>query len=247
MTARSKPRCSARRFLLLCLLPALLLPSCAPVVLGFPFAEASSHVLFIGNSFTYYNDGVDQELKGLDPSIAVQRTAVGGYTLKDQWESGQAADAIRSQHWNYVVLQEQSQMPVIGEAQFLAYASRLSEAIRAQRAEPVLFMTWQRPDSVQGGVTTTNLANAYYRVGSQVGARVAPVGIAFANALYQRPQLALNSEDGHPTAAGTYLAACVLYATLFAKSPAGLGYAPAGISQDERDFLQRIAAQSAGY
>ncbi len=242
-----RPRGGTRVLLLLSLLLALLVPACAPVAIGFPFTEPSSRVLFIGNSFTFYNDGVDQDLKGLDPSLAVQRVAVGGYTLKDHWESGQAAQAIRSQHWNYVVLQEQSQMPVIGEAQFSTDASLLSEAIRADGAEPILFMTWQRPDSVQGGVTTSNLANAYYQVGSQVGARVAPVGIAFANALYERPELALNIGDGHPTAAGTYLAACVIYATIFAESPVGLGYAPAGITQDERDFLQQIAAQAAGY
>jgi hypothetical protein len=229
------------------MLLALVLSSCDLTGVGFPLAEPSSRVLFIGNSFTYYNNGVDEALKGLDHSIAVQRIAVGGYALMDHWQRGQAIDAIHSQRWDYVVLQEQSRLSVIGPSQFSAYAAKLSNEIRAAGAQPVLFMTWQRPDSVQSGVTTENLAAAYHRVGSQVGAKVAPAGQAFADALHERSQLSLYSEDGHPTVAGTYLAACVIYATLFGKSPAGLAYAPPGISADERQFLQRIAARSMGY
>jgi hypothetical protein len=73
------------------------------------------------------------------------------------------------------------------------------------------------------------------------------VGLAFARALQERPELALNVQDGHPTVQGTYLAACVIYATIFAKTPFGIHYSLSGISQDERDFLQRIAAESTGY
>ena len=232
--------------LLLGILVAAQLTSCQP---GSPlsFAPPSSRVLFIGNSFTFYNGGVDQEVRGLDPSIEVKQLAVGGYSLKDHWDGGQAISTIRSEKWNHGVLQEQSQAPVTGPTNFLAYAAKLNGEIRADGAQTVLFMTWQRPDSIQYGVTTQNLANTYYRAGNQLGARVAPVGLAFARALQQKPTLALNIQDGHPTPQGTYLAACVLYATIFQKTPVGIPYAPSGVSADERNFLQKVAAEIMGY
>ncbi len=55
---------------------ALLLSSCSAGGI-LPVAAPFSRVLFIGNSFTFYNDGVDQQVKGLDPSIAVERQAIG--------------------------------------------------------------------------------------------------------------------------------------------------------------------------
>ena len=105
-------------------------------------------------------------------------------------------------------------------------------------------MTWERPDSVQYGVTTQSLATSYYAAGNRFGVKVAPVGLAFALALQERPELALYASDGHPTVRGTYLAACVFYATLFGKSPVGITYAPSGIPAQDRDFLQKVAAQS---
>ena len=46
---------------------------------------------------------------------------------------------------------------------------------------------------------------------------------------------------GHPTPAGSYLAACVLFKTIFERSPVGLPYAPRGVDAAARDHLQRIA------
>ncbi len=155
--------------------------------------------------------------------------------------------AIKGQQWNFVVLQEQSQLPVTAQTQFIQYASKFSNEIKAVGAQPILFMTWQRPDSVQFGVTTHNLAYAYWAAGNQAGAKVAPVGLAFSLALEKKPGLALYVEDGHPTVAGTYLAGCVLYATMFGKSPVGINYAPAGMPQEDRDFLQQVAAEIMGY
>jgi hypothetical protein len=54
----------------------------------------------------------------------------------------------------------------------------------------------------------------------------------------------LYGSDGHPTAAGTYLAACVVYDTILGRSPVGIAYADPSISPELRTFLQRIAAES---
>ncbi len=229
------------------LIVQVLLSACAPLQSMAPALQPSSRILFIGNSFTFFNGGVDQQVRGLDPSVEAKELAVGGYTLADHWNAGQALDAIRGGHWNYVVLQDQSQAPVNSPDEFVEYAGKFDGQVRAAGGQTVLFMTWERPDSIQYGVTTQALAEAYYAAGNQFGIIVAPVGSAFAQAIQQKPDVVLYAQDGHPTVEGTYLAGCVLYATILGKSPVGLGYAPPGISNEDRDFLQQVAGQVTGH
>ena len=72
---------------------------------------------------------------------------------------------------------------------------------------------------------TAALAEAYTQAANQNDAFVIPAGLAFARSLARRPELILHASDKrHPSLAGTYLAACTVYAALFKKSPEGLGY-----------------------
>ena len=68
-----------------------------------------------------------------------------------------------------------------------------------------------------------------------------PAGLAFAKAIAKRPDVELYVADKrHPSLAGTYLAACTVYATLYRKSPVGLAYT-AGLSPDLATLLQTSA------
>jgi hypothetical protein len=228
---------------------ALILASCSSLVnLGAKTGLLpSTRILFIGNSYTYFNGGIDQHLEGLDPSSATQSIAVGGYTLQNHWNDGNALQTIRTGKWDYVVLQEQSQTPILDSGRFRLYAQEFDGAIKNSGAKTILLMTWERPDSVSLGVTTARLAAAYNAVGAFLGAKVAPAGIAFADSLRSKPDLQLYGADGHPTMYGTYLAACVVYATIFQHSPVGNPYADSSISSETRTYLQQIAAQSSGF
>ncbi len=208
---------------------------------------ASTHILFIGNSYTYFNAGIDNQLKGLAPNSSTSVLAVGGSTLSDHWNAGAALAQIRQRGWDYVVLQEQSQTPILDSGKFFNAVRDFDVAVRASGAHTILLMTWERPDSVKIGVTTENLAVAYEKVGSELDIPVAPAGLAFAHSLGERPDLILYGQDGHPTVYGTYLAACVLYGTIFRKTPVGNPFSDKSISPLIRDYLQKIAAQSLGY
>jgi hypothetical protein len=200
-------------------------------------------ILFIGNSFTWYNNGLDKELEALAPGTVTARVVAGGYTLEQHWNEGKALQKLRERKWDYVVLQEQSQTPVFDARKYHDYARRFDEEIRRSGARTILLMTWERPDSVKQGVTTANLAASVNALGSRLGVKIAPAGLAFARSLQRRPGLPLTVEDGHPTVAGSYLAACVLYGTLFGRSAEGIVYADRGIAADIRDHLQRVAAE----
>jgi hypothetical protein len=209
--------------------------------------QPGTKVFFLGNSFTSHNGGLGAQLAAMAPGCRAQIYAPGGFTLQEHWNDPGETATIRTGHFDFVVLQEQSQTPVYDRALFASYAGDLARLIKASGAKPILLMTWQRPDSVQWGVTTANLAAAYQSVGAAIGAKVVPAGLAFCNAQTLRPDIALNVSDGHPTLAGTYLAACVVYGTIFNRSPMDISHTPPGISPEDGAFLKQVAAQTLGY
>ena len=233
---KNRPGSFIQRVFFFCLV-ALFLAACA--------SPKSPRILFIGNSYTYFNSGIDKQLQGLAPHIATSLIGVGGYTLRDHLNAGAATQSIRQAQWDYVVLQEQSQTPVLDPQKFFEAVRDFDVEVRASGAHTILLMTWERPDSINYGVTTANLAAAYQKVGSELDIPVAPAGLAFARSLSERPDLILYSQDGHPTLYGTYLAACVLYSTIFGESPVGNLYSDRSISPGIRDYLQGIAALQA--
>jgi hypothetical protein len=207
----------------------------------------TARILFIGNSYIEVNGGIDKQLEGLAPSIETSRIDAAGYTLERHWTDGKAIQAIRQGGWNYVVLQEQSQTPIFNQKQFNNYVRSFDMEIKSIGAKTILLMTWERPDSVRYGVTTANLANAYNSIGRATSARVAPAGLAFARSLRDKPNLTLYNQDGHPNTYGTYLAACVLYMTIFVASPVGNPYSDWSISPELRAYFQQIAAETPAY
>jgi hypothetical protein len=93
------------------------------------------------------------------------------------------------------------------------------------------------------------LNGAYFDIAKELGATVAPVGVAWKMALAADPPFVLHRPDkSHPNPTGTYLAACVFYATLFDTSPVGLpgevgqgGKVLVSIPGEEATRLQEIA------
>jgi len=83
-------------------------------------------------------------------------------------------------------------------------------------------------------------------VGDRLLVSVIPAGLAFAASLAAKPALVLNQYDGHPTPAGTYLAGCTAFATIYHTSPVG-NTAHGGLSADVAQHLQKMAAKVTGH
>jgi len=208
-----------------------------------PPPQGPLRVLFVGNSLTYFNNGIDYHLRGLAPNLQAVSVSQSGYSFKYHTEDERTLQAIRNGPWNYVILQDQGQLPVINPSFSEYYAKAIAQVIRDSGSKPLLMMTWERRDSLDQGVNTRNLANAYNTLGKTLNALVIPVGLAFEQAYRTRPDLALDADDAHPTIYGTYLAACVLYGFLIHQSPVGLVYRDPAISAEDAAFLQQIAAK----
>ena len=207
----------------------------------------AKRVLFIGNSFTSINGGLDKQLERLAPSVVATSVTYGGFTLENHWTDGHAVQAIGRDGWTDVVLQDQSVAPVLSATEFDQYGRAFDGEVRRVGAETVLLMTWERPDVVNAGVTSSALAAAYDRLGGALAAKVAPAGTAFAASLRERPDLVLNLQDGHPTAFGTYLAGCVVYGTVFGRTPVGNVASDPTLPPDLQAYFQAVAAGVLGY
>ena len=211
--------------------------------------------MFIGNSYTSTHDlpGMVARLaRSRGRNVFVESLAGGGMALHQHLAAQGTALALRSRSWSHVVLQEQSILPALpGEREGWMFPAvrRLAAMARAQGAEPVLYLTWARRDVLaEFGFRDlphlqAALAEGYLAIGDEIGAAVAPVGPAWLAAAARGFDCWL-AEGSHPTVTGTYLAACVLYATLFREDPSGLPALP-GIGLDEAGGLQAVAASVA--
>lgn len=189
-------------------------------------APRSIRVLFVGNSYTLYNDlpWVTSVLSFSAPGarpLEVSSVAMMGATLKEHWEDGFALKRISEGPWDYVVLQGQSQRPMTDPEEIRKYARLFDREIKAAGAKTVLFATWARRDRPEQQPV---IDEVYGGLARELGAELAPVGAAWQSALAARPDLILyrDDADNHPTAAGTYLTACVIFSTIYGRSPEGL-------------------------
>jgi hypothetical protein len=210
-----------------------------------PARRHSISVLFIGNSFTARND-----LPGLIARLAAAHgielkhrlISVGGASLRTHWNKGEAAEAIRGGRYDYVVLQEQSTLPVKNAARMKENVRLFDQAIRAAGSKTALYMTWARRHAPE---TQAAITEAYASVGREVGATVVPVGVAWQQFLRGHERPALHDKDAsHPSRAGSYLAACVFLAALLGRSPAGLDVDVDGLDPADAKLLQQAASHA---
>lgn len=224
-----------------CVLPLLLLLSFAAPSrsAAAPPARKEVRILFIGNSLTYVNE-LPTELQAVAkagypdlPAVHCEQVTVGGATLRRHWDEGKALEKIKAGGWDYVVLQEQSQTPIVNRGQMFEYAKKFDEAIGQAGAKTVLYMTWpsrKKPDDLAA------LASAYRDLGKELGAEVVPAGEAWRESEKQSPAIDLYAADGvHPSPAGSYLATCCFAEVLWGEPHKPLPRRIAGGDGPNRD------------
>ncbi len=221
-------------------------------------------ILWIGNSYVTTNDLpflVYKLALSNGDTIIYDNASPGGSNLAQHSTNSTTLSKINAQNWDYVVLQEQSQMPSFSPSQVQTdtypYAALLNDLILANDSctETVFYMTWGRkygdasncaiyPPVCTFDGMQARLRQSYVEMADDNQALVSPVGQAFKYARLADSTINLYSIDNsHPSLAGTYLAACTFYATIFETSPVGLSYT-AGLNATQAAFLQQIAYQT---
>jgi hypothetical protein len=204
-------------------------------------------VLFIGNSYTYYN-GLPTMLAELTTAagsprqIHTKAVTIPAATLQLLWEGGTAKEAIQERKWDFVVLQERRDLPARDPERMYTYARRFDAEIKKNGARTILFLTWAQ----RGRPEMQLLLNqAYFSLAKELDARVAPVGPAWQVALELAPGIRLHMPDGfHPTPTGTYLTACVFYLVMLGNQQQCPPIERFGIWQDDVAVARRAAFQA---
>src|SRR5262249_31161265 len=149
-------------------------------------ARPATRILFIGNSYTSRNQ-LPQLLAALaaaadDPvTVEVDMIVAGGASLRGHWNAGAAQRAL-AEPWDYVVLQEQSTLPVKNAIRYHENVRLFAAEIAQGGAQTVLYLVWARQQAPQ---TQEQLTRAAETIAAEVGARVVPVGPVWQAALRQ--------------------------------------------------------------
>lgn len=201
-------------------------------------------ILFIGNSYTYYNDMPTAIFEKLAEAAGygVEVTAItkGAYKLyqfadpTDEYGAKVEKALTGTKKYDFVILQEQSVRPASENApDFYAAVRNLSERIKATGATPVLYATWGyktgNANLDKYGFTnesmTWKMAASYQAIGDELGIPVIHVGLAFYDVYTTQSGIEIyNADKSHPSYAGSYLAAATLFAGIFNADPTGLTY-----------------------
>jgi hypothetical protein len=240
----------------------------APAPPSKPALQVSTEIkslLWVGNSFFYYNNSMHGHVGQLmraagvgglrSSSATISGSGINWHDLEAHFKPGGVAsysfvgdNEVRfntfDKPFDGVLMMDCSQCPVHPKLQaiFHEYAAKHSATARKNGAAPILFMSWAYQDKPE---MTQQLANEYVKAGKANNALVVPAGLAFANSIAKRPDLNLYVEDKrHPSLMGTYLAACTVAASVYKVNPVGLKYS-AGLTADVAAHLQAVAWETA--
>ena len=221
---------------------------CAGLVCFANLLHAQTRVLFIGNSYTAVNNlpqltadcALSIGFAGFPMEIA--SSTPGGTTFQVHTTNATTQNLINQGNWDYVVLQEQSQLPSFPDAQVAAecfpYAATLNEQIFAADscAETIFYMTWGRQNGDASNCASwppvctyegmDSLLNLRYRqMAIDNAAILSPVGALWKYIRTNYPEINLYAADGsHPSLEGTYAAACSMVSVIFRTDPTLITY-----------------------
>ena len=210
------------------------------------FASLSVHsqiqkkVLFIGNSYTASSNlplMVSNMASSAGDILIYDANMPGGTTFNYHSTNAVTRQKINSNDWDYVVLQEQSQMPAFPEFQVKTdvypYAESLCNTIRENNecSVPMFYMTWGRKNGDQANCAAAPwlctyegmddaLRASYMHMADTNKAEVSPVGAVWRYIRENHPDIELyTSDQSHPSVAGSYAAGAAFYASIYKKDP----------------------------
>lgn len=223
----------------------------------------SIRLLFVGNSYTYYNDLPQMVYKiaeSKNRKLSVTSVTKGGERLSGHLKNKELHKILTTQKWDYVVLQEHSSAPAkptdIVNAETYKAAAMLDSLIHfgSPNAKTIFYMTWGHKYGCQHRIDNyplvytyegmqERLKLSYIEMAYKNNARCAPVGMAWQEVRQNRPDYQLYDADcTHPSKLGSYLAANVIYTTIFSQ-PYQSDYT-AGFNSEVSEYIQQVAQRN---
>ena len=228
------------------------------VVLSASLYAQPMRVLFVGNSYTHYNNMpkiLEQMAEDKGVSIEVTMDAKSSHTFEMHAKRKELYNTIRSSKWDYVILQgfsrELAQDQAIIDTLSIPYVKTLLDSIYANNSctNVLLYQTWGYDGGYQADsldidwsyqTMSDRIHQGYLYLGQQLNLSIVPVGKVWETVKENHPQIQLYQTDKQPPSlAGSYLAASCFYAALFKTEP-NVGFS-AKLDQKQAAILGEIA------
>ena len=230
-------------------------------------AQDTIKVLFIGNSFSYFENMPDifrNIASNAGYKVKTQMFAPGGVSVGDISQGSQAHmnnplvyENIRSDKWDYVVLQDNQGRFVLNYGQFpsssLVIQGHLQIRDSVLKNNPCAKMVWFAgwgmknglPPNGNTGIEMIDRIAANYRFLNDTAHEIiAPIGGAWKKIILSNPAFDLwSSDETHPSLEGAFLTASVIYSTIFRDNPS-YSSENAGLSSLTADLLKQSAWQT---
>ena len=187
-------------------------------------------ILFIGNSYTYFNDMpkiLERICRENGIELTTDSVVKGGYTLAhflslDNEYGVRAHALLSSEKYDFVVLQEQSLRPAYSRETFIKCVGELLPLIGANGATPLLYETWGRANGAQALKERNDthdgmhakIKEGYEQAGEKYGVKVVHAGDRLHEA-YLRGEAVYNEDGSHPSPLGSEIVAREFFRELF--------------------------------
>lgn len=222
------------------------------------FSQTTRKVLFLGNSYTSVNNLpslISSVATSLGDNLIYDSNTPGGYTFNGHHTNTTSLAKINADSWDYVVLQEQSQLPSFPPSQVESdcypYADSLNKYIQENDSctRTIFYMTWGRKNGDASNCASYpvictyegmqgRLRYSYLEMANNLNAEVSPVGAVWKKFREDFPSVELyQTDESHPSIHGSYLAACTFYVSMFHKSCSG-AFIPSGINPSDAQNIQ---------
>jgi hypothetical protein len=210
----------------------------AEVQVTAPDTQKIDSLMFVGNSFFYYNNSLHNYLNQLvknnksikslkQRSITINGSSLSWHPLESYLDNKNIGsfridtsndnEYIKSEDTSIdaVIFMDCSLCPIhpMTKDNFHKYVAEHSDTIRSKGMEPMLFMSWpykNKPLMMQ------ELRQEFIKAANKNNILLIPAGEAFYSFTKAYPDIDLYTRDlRHPSKEGTYLAAAVVFATIF--------------------------------
>ena len=235
----------------------------AVILINKLFAQDTLSVLFLGNSYSSYNN-LPQLVQSLSSSagktLIIDSNMPGGFTMSGHTNDATTFSKISQGNWDYVILQEQSQMPTIDFYRYNdMYPAMTSLKSLIEQYNPcakiITYMTWGRqyggqqcgpgatycsPVFVDFNHMQDSLTSAYLEISEQLNIQCAPVGLTWQNILNDTTLILHSNDNSHPTIDGSYVAALSIYSSIWKQPSNGIVF-NAGLTQSRALYYQQMS------
>jgi hypothetical protein len=190
-------------------------------IIGFPYSARSQkniRVLFVGNSLTYFNNLPElvKKVAAADGmKLTVESIAYPDYALMDHLAEGKVQKKLKSEKFDFVVVQQGPSSQAEGMEWLLNASFILSPLCKEKGIDLVFYMVWPGKSRMQDFPA---VYRNYKLAADTTNSIFSPAGQAWIEAWSASPNLALYGVDNfHPSYNGSLLAAIVIYGSIAKK------------------------------